>query len=218
MNWLDWLKIGGVVVVLLAILGWYLERKQKRQEELEEAERKRQEELEEAERKRQEEMKEEDNFVDALLKNICPQCGTKESLKKLEDESSSTPYALEGMMTIKDRKQDCERRMQVWTRFSERAIGCTQCDYHKVYYDTLTYNVKKIADYHFECPQCGEEDVYLKDIKATDRYQANKEVIETTARGTKSRYIKVTKVVEEETYACKNCDFTSVATVTTELN
>lgn len=207
MDWLDWLKIAGGVVVLLAILGWHLERKEK-------AERKRQEE----ELKRQEEMKEEEDFYDALDKNICPQCGTKGSLKELEDERVLTPYEFKGMVTEEDDEQDCERRMQAWSRDFDRAVGCTQCDYHKVYRSTLDYNVKDIADKGRRCPQCSEMDsVYLKDIKTTDRYQANKEVKETTARGTKSRYIKITKVVEEETYACKNCDFTSVATVTREL-
>lgn len=197
MDWLDWLKIGGGVVLLLMILGWYQERKEKCKEE----------------------MKEEDDFSDALRKNICPQCGTKGSLNELEDEYVSTPYEFKGMVTEEDDEQNGERRMQAWSRDFERAVGCTQCDYHKVYRYTLDYNVKEMADASYGCcPQCREKNsVYLKDIKTTDRYQANKEVEETTARGTKSRYIKITKVVEEETYACKNCDFTSVATVTREL-
>lgn len=200
MDWLDWLKVGGVVIVLLAILGAYLERKEK------------------AELKRQEEMKEEEYFYDAIAKNICPQCGAKGALKELEDESVFGPYVFKGMVTKTERRTGDERRMENWQRHSEDALGCTQCDYHKVYEREINYNVKEIADEGYRCPKCNKTDsVYLKGVKTADRYQANKEVEEQTARGTKTRYIKVTKVVEEETYACKNCDFTSVATLTKEL-
>ena len=200
MDWLDWLKVGGVVIVLLAILGAYLERKEK------------------AELKRQEEMKEEDDFYDALEKNICPQCGSKGTLKELDDEKVSGPYVFKGMVTETEQRTGDERRMENWQRHFEDALGCTQCDYHKVYSRDYNSNVKEIADDGFCCPKCNERNsVYLKEVKTVDRYQANKEVEEQTARGTKTRYIKVTKVVEEETYACKNCDFTSVATLTKEL-
>lgn len=200
MDWLDWLKVGGVVIVLLAILGTYLERKEK------------------AELKRQEEMKEEEDFYDALEKNICPQCGSKGTLKELDDEKVYGPYVFKGMVTETEQRTGDERRMENWQRHFEDALGCTQCDYHKVYSRDYNSNVKEIADDGFCCPKCNERNsVYLKEVKTVDRYQANKEVEEQTARGTKTRYIKVTKVVEEETYACKNCDFTSVATLTKEL-
>lgn len=208
MDWLDWLKIGGVVFVLLAILGAYLERKEKRQKA-----------MEEAERLRQEEMKEEDDFYDALDKNICPQCGSKGTLEELDDESVWGPYVFKGMVTKTDRHTGDERRMESWQRHIENVLGCTQCDYHKSYKDKGNYDVKMIADNGFRCPKCNEKNsVYLKEVKTADRYQANKQVEEQTARGTKTRYIKITKLVEEETYACKNCDFTSVATLTKELN
>lgn len=240
MDWLDWLKVGGVVIILLAILGAYLERKEKRQQELEEAERirqmkiekeerrrqkeleeaerQRQKELEEAERQRQEEMKEEKYFADALKKNICPQCGSKGTLQELEDERVQGPYIFKGMITKTYRYTSDQRRMENWQRHFENAVGCTQCDYHKVYSQDYDYNVKEMADDGYNCPKCNEKDsVYLKEVKTADRYQANKEVEEQTAKGTKTRYIKVTKLLEEETYACKHCDFTSVATLTKEL-
>lgn len=208
MDWLDWLKIGGVVLVLLAILGAYLERKEKRQKA-----------MEEAERLRQEEMKEEDDFYDALDKNICPQCGAKGTLEELDDKNVSGPYIFKGMVTKTDRRTGDERRMESWQKHIENALGCTQCDYHKSYKDKINYDIKFIADNGSRCPKCNERDsVYLKEVKTADRYQANKQVEEQTARGTKTRYIKITKLVEEETYACKNCDFTSVATLTKELN
>ncbi|MBN6711048.1 hypothetical protein JFL47_07375 [Haemophilus haemoglobinophilus] len=194
MEWLDWLKIGGGVLILLAIVGYFMEKKEK------------------AERKRQEEMAEEADFYDALYKNICPQCGSKGTLEKRKDEYKSTPYIFKGMTT------EYDRRMESWERRIERALGCTKCDYHTVYEDTLKYDVKEIADDGYPCPKCNENDsVYLKDVKSLERISANKEVEETTARGTKTRYIKVMKQLEEETYACRNCDFTSVATVTREL-
>lgn len=197
MDWLDWLKIGGVVLVLLAILGAYLERKEKRQKAMEE----------------------EDDFYDALDKNICPQCGAKGALKELDDEYVSGPYVFKGMVTKTERRTGDERRMENWQKHIEHSLGCTQCDYHKVYENELNYNVKEIADKGYRCPKCNEKNsVYLKEVKTADRYQANKQVEEQTARGTKTRYIKITKLVEEETYACKNCDFTSVATLTKELN
>ncbi|WP_273393455.1 hypothetical protein [Actinobacillus porcinus] len=200
MDWLDWLKVGGVVIVLLAILGTYLERKEK------------------AELKRQEEMKEEEYFYDALEKNICPQCGAKGTLKELDDEKVYGPYVFKGMVTETERCTGDERRMESWQIHFENVLGCTQCDYHKSYKDKINYDIKYIADNGSSCPKCNKTDsVYLKGVKTADRYQANKEVEEQTARGTKTRYIKVTKVVEEETYACKNCDFTSVATLTKEL-
>lgn len=70
------------------------------------------------------------------------------------------------------------------------------------------------------CPKCDKSDsVYLKDVKVVERYLGNKEVTETTSSGkSKTRFIKVMKVIEDETYACKNCDFTRVATVTRELD
>lgn len=197
---MDWLKIGGVVLLLLAILGAYLERKEK------------------AKRKRQDEMKEEEYFSDALEKNICPQCGSKGTLQELEDEAVYGPYVFKGVVTETDDETGDERRMESWQRHFENALTCTQCDYHKVYDRDFDYNVKKIADRGYKCPKCNERDsVYLKEVKSVDRYQANKEVEEQTARGSKTRYIKITKVVEEETYACKHCDFTSVATLTREL-
>lgn len=201
MDWLDWLKIGGVVLVLLAILGVYLERKEK------------------AERKRREEMKEEADFHDALEKNICPQCGSKGTLQELKDERVRDLYIFKGMVTKTERRTGDERRMENWQRHFEDALSCTQCDYHKVYRRDYNCNVKDIADNGYWCPKCNEKDsVYLKEVKTADRYQANKEVEEQTARGTKTRYIKITKLVEEETYACRNCDFTSVAMLTKELN
>lgn len=80
--------------------------------------------------------------------------------------------------------------------------------------------MKEIADEGYRCPKCDKRDsVYLKDVKVVERYPANKEVTETTSSGkSKTRFIKVMKVIEDETYACKNCDFTSVATVTRELD
>lgn len=219
MDWLDWLKIGGVVLVLLAILGAYLERKEKRQKAIEEAERIRQQELEEAERIRQEEMEEEEYFDDALNKNICPQCGSKGTLQELEDERVRGPYIFKGMVTETYRRTSDQRRMENWQRHFEDALGCTQCDYHKVYSRDYNYNVKEMADDGYCCPKCNEKNsVYLKEVKTADRYQANREVEEQTAKGSKTRYIKVTKLLEEETYACRNCDFTSVATLTKELN
>ena len=45
-----------------------------------------------------------------------------------------------------------------------------------------------------------------------------KKVEETTSRGTKTRYIKVMKSLEEEIYCCHNCDFVSLVTVTRDLD
>lgn len=209
MDWLDWLKIGGVVFVLLFILGLYQERKEKRQKA-----------MEEAERLRQEEMKEEESFYDALEKNICPKCGAKGTLQELDDKCVSGPYVFKGMVTKTDRRTGDERRMESWQRHNENALSCTQCDYSKLYVWKPNFAIKEIADSRYcRCPKCNKLDsVYLKEVKTADRYQANKQVEEQTARGTKTRYIKITKLVEEETYACKNCDFTSVATLTKELN
>ncbi|OOH89065.1 hypothetical protein BMT54_07375 [Pasteurellaceae bacterium 15-036681] len=201
MNWLDWLKIGLGIFVLLCIVGYFADRK------------------ETAKRKRLEEMKEEEYFRDALKKNICPQCGTKGSLQELEDERVRSPYTFKGLVTKFDRKAKVDRRMETWERKFEDALRCTQCDYHKVYRREVDYNVKVIADGGYDCPKCGKIDsVYLKGVIAKECYTSNKEVEEKNSRGTKKRYIKVTKSLEEETYGCRNCDFHSVATVTKELD
>jgi hypothetical protein len=110
--------------------------------------------------------------------------------------------------------------MESWKIDFENVTGCTQCDYRTSKVRAYDHNVKEIADEGYGCPKCDKSNsVYLKDVKIVERYPANKEVTETTSSGkSKTRFIKVMKVIEDETYACKNCDFTSVATVTRELD
>lgn len=59
----------------------------------------------------------------------------------------------------------------------------------------------------YTCESCGEEDA-LEYVNTTeeDRYIANKEVTEKTAKGNyKTRNVKITKVVEKTHYKCKFC-------------
>lgn len=144
---------------------------------------------------------------------ICPQCGAENAVVRLKDEDVWKPYVFKGFKTIKG------RRMEYYQRTVDRIKGCNQCDYRTIEEtNTYDYDVKEMADEGFCCPKCDARDsVYLKEVVMKDRFASNKEVEETTSRGTKTRYIKVMKLIEEETYACKNCDFTSVATVTKEL-
>lgn len=178
MGWLEWIGVGAGVLVLLAIIGYFFEKKKEA----------------------------------AAVR--CPKCGADNAIKRLYDEDTEGPYVVNGIINKDD------RRMESWTRDSKTVKGCTQCDYRISKSRTSYYNVKEIADYGFRCPKCDEGDsVYLKEIKVVERYPANKEVRETTSSGKrKTRFIKVMKVTEDETYACKNCDFTSVATVTRELD
>lgn len=145
---------------------------------------------------------------------ICPQCGAENAVVRLKDEDVWKPYVFKGFKTIKG------RRMEYYQRTVDRIKGCNQCDYRTIEKtNTYDYDVKEMADDEgFCCPKCDARDsVYLKEVVMKDRFASNKEVEETTSRGKKTRYIKVMKLIEEETYACKNCDFTSVATVTKEL-
>lgn len=59
----------------------------------------------------------------------------------------------------------------------------------------------------YTCESCGKEDA-LKYVNTTEeeRYIANKQVSERTARGNyKTRNVKITKVVEKKHYKCKFC-------------
>lgn len=179
MGWLEWIGVGAGVLVLLAIIGYFIEKKEK------------------AEKKA------------AAVR--CPKCGADNAIY---DEKTSGPYVFNGIIN------EDGRRMESWKKDFETVTGCTQCDYRTSKVRAFDYNVKEIADEGYRCPKCDEKDsVYLKEIKVVERYPANKEVTETTSSGkSKTRFIKVMKVIEDETYACKNCDFTSVATVTRELD
>ncbi|MBE4952415.1 hypothetical protein INP85_05405 [Haemophilus parainfluenzae] len=179
MGWLEWIGVGAGVLVLLAIIGYFIEKKEK------------------AEKKA------------AAVR--CPKCGADNAIY---DEKTSGPYVFNGIIN------EDGRRMESWKIDFETVTGCTQCDYRTSKVRAFDYNVKEIADEGYSCPKCDKRDsVYLKDVKVVERYPANKEVTETTSSGkSKTRFIKVMKVIEDETYACKNCDFTSVATVTRELD
>lgn len=179
MGWLEWIGVGAGVLVLLAIIGYFIEKKEK------------------AEKKA------------AAVR--CPKCGADNAIY---DEKTSGPYVFNGIIN------EDGRRMESWKIDFETVTGCTQCDYRTSKVRAFDYNVKEIADEGYSCPKCDKRDsVYLKDVKVVERYPANKEVTETTSSGkSKTSFIKVMKVIEDETYACKNCDFTSVATVTRELD
>ncbi len=179
MGWLEWIGVGAGVLVLLAIIGYFIEKKEK------------------AEKKA------------AAVR--CPKCGADNAIY---DEKTSGPYVFNGIIN------EDGRRMESWKIDFETVTGCTQCDYRTSKVRAFDYNVKEIADEGYSCPKCDKRDsVYLKDVKVVERYPANKEVTETTSSGkSKTRFIKVMKVIEDETYACKNCDFTSVTTVTRELD
>ncbi|QBQ63635.1 hypothetical protein EXH44_05020 [Actinobacillus indolicus] len=168
-------------------------------EEAEEAERIARKEAQEAERERQE--------------KICPACGAEDAIHRLKDADIWKPYVFKGMTTIKG------RRMEYFQRTVDRIKGCNQCDYREVIKsDTYDYTVREMADDGYECPKCDTKNaIYLKGVEVKDRYASSREVEETTSRGSKTRYIKVMKILEEETYACKNCDFTSVASVAKDL-
>lgn len=168
-------------------------------EKAEKAERVAREEAEEAERERQE--------------KICPACGAEDAIHRLKDADIWKPYVFKGMTTIKG------RRMEYFQRTVDRIKGCNQCDYREVIKsDTYDYTVREMADNGYECPKCDTKNaIYLKGVEVKDRYASSREVEETTSRGSKTRYIKVMKILEEETYACKNCDFTSVASVAKDL-
>lgn len=182
MGWLEWIGVGAGVLVLLAIIGYFIEKKEK------------------AEKKA------------AAVR--CPKCGADNAIKRLDDEDTIGPYVFNGIIN------EDGRRMESWKKDFESVTGCIQCDYRTSKVRAFNYNVKEIADEGYRCPKCDKRDsVYLKDVKVVERYPANKEVTETTSSGkSKTRFIKVMKVIEDETYACKNCDFTSVATVTRELD
>lgn len=166
----------------------------------EKAERIAREKAEEAERERQE--------------KICPACGAEDAIHRLKDADIWKPYVFKGMTTSNG------RRMEYFQRTVDRIKGCNQCDYREVIKsDTYDYTVREMADNGYECPKCDTKNaIYLKGVEVKDRYASSREVEETTSRGSKTRYIKVMKMLEEETYACRNCDFTSVATLTKELN
>lgn len=170
------------------------------QEEAEKAKRIAQEKAEQAEYERQE--------------KICPKCGAENAVHRLKNEDIWKPYVFKGMTTVRG------RRMEYYTRSVDRIKGCNQCDYRTVIEsNTYDYTVREMANDGYSCPKCGKQDsIYLKDVVVKDRYASNKEVEETTARGTKTRFIKVMKILEEETYACRNCDFSSVASVAKELD
>lgn len=180
MGWLGWVGVGAGVLVLLAIIGYFIEKKEK------------------AEKKA------------AAVR--CPKCGADNAIKRLEKIVG--PYVFNGIIN------EDGRRMESWKRDLGDVTGCTQCDYRTSKVMAFDHNVKEIADEGYGCPKCDKSNsVYLKDVKIVERYPANKEVTETTSSGkSKTRFIKVMKVIEDETYACKNCDFTSVATVTRELD
>ena len=180
MGWLGWVGVGAGVLVLLAIIGYFIEKKEK------------------AEKKA------------AAVR--CPKCDADNAIKRLEKIVG--PYVFNGIIN------EDGRRMESWKRDLGDVTGCTQCDYRTSKVMAFDHNVKEIADEGYGCPKCDKSNsVYLKDVKIVERYPANKEVTETTSSGkSKTRFIKVMKVIEDETYACKNCDFTSVATVTRELD
>ncbi len=157
-----------------------------------------------------------------IEESICPSCSTIGSFCEKEDESYiSSDARLLGRKNIEDENDsDVTRNMEIFERIRHKIYSCNKCSYttelKKV---PLEYNVHEIAAEGYRCPKCNERNsVYLKEIKQVDRYQANKEVEETNSRGSKTRYIKIMKTIEEETYCCKNCDFVSMAMVTRELN
>lgn len=180
-------------------------------EEQEEAERIAREEREEAERIAR---KEQEKAERERQEKICPQCGAEDAVHRLKDEDVWKPYVFKGMKTTRG------RRMEYFQRTVDRIKGCNQCDYRVVVEsNTYDYDVREMANDGYCCPKCDTKDsVYLKEVVVKDRYASNKEVEETTSRGSKTRYVKVMKILEEETYACRNCDFTSTASVTKELD
>lgn len=191
--------ISGIIMAIKNKIKAKAEVKRIAREEAEEAERIAREEAEEAERERQE--------------KICPACGAEDAIHRLKDADIWKPYVFKGMTTIKG------RRMEYFQRTVDRIKGCNQCDYREVIKsDTYDYTVREMADDGYACPKCDTKNaIYLKNVEVKERYASSREVEETTSRGSKTRYIKVMKILEEETYMCKNCDFTSVASVSKDL-
>lgn len=159
--------------------------------------------------------------VDYINSTICPSCGRIDSFYKDSEESYTGDARFIGRKNIEDNEEEgVIRNMEVFERIHHEIYRCNKCD-HKAEANTttFTYDARELAIDGYRCPKCNtSKSVYLKNVIQQDRYSANKEVEETTSRGTKTRYIKVMKLIEEETYCCHNCDFVSVATVTRDLD
>lgn len=159
--------------------------------------------------------------VDYVKSTICPSCGRIDSFYKDSEESYTGDARFIGRKNIEDNEEEgVIRNMEVFERIHHEIYRCNKCD-HKAEANTttFTYDARELAIDGYRCPKCNtSKSVYLKNVIQQDRYSANKEVEETTSRGTKTRYIKVMKLIEEETYCCHNCDFVSVATVTRDLD
>lgn len=155
--------------------------------------------------------------IEKIDETICPSCNTVGSF-----EYDITNLSTARFIGRKDFKEEdgITRNMEVFERTRYNVYHCNQCNYKKeIEGGKSKYTPKEIAEEGYRCPKCNErETVYLKDVKQLERYASNKEVEETTSRGTKTRYIKVMKSLEEETYCCHNCDFVSLATVTRDLD
>jgi len=162
-----------------------------------------------------------DYRVDYINSTICPSCGRIDSFYKDSEESYTGDARFIGRKNIEDNEEEgVIRNMEVFERIHHEIYRCNKCD-HKAEANTttFTYDARELAIDGYRCPKCNtSKSVYLKNVIQQDRYSANKEVEETTSRGTKTRYIKVMKLIEEETYCCHNCDFVSVATVTRDLD
>ena len=157
--------------------------------------------------------------IKQIDKTICPSCNT---LGSFEEDPSTRYFSAFRFIGRKDFKKEdgIARNMEVFERDLHKVHRCNQCNYEdEIDVSKLKYNPKEIAEEGYSCPKCNERGtVYLKDVKQLERYASNKEVEETTSRGTKTRYIKVMKSLEEEIYCCHNCDFVSLVTVTRDLD
>ena len=161
-----------------------------------------------------------DYRVDDINSTVCPSCGRIDSFYKDSEESYTGDARLIGRKNISNEEKGVTRNMEVFERIHHIICRCNKCDHKaETKTTTFTYDARELAIDGYRCPKCDmSKSVYLKNVIQQDRYSANKEVEETTSRGTKTRYIKVMKLIEEETYCCHNCDFVSVATVTRDLD
>lgn len=157
--------------------------------------------------------------IKEINKTICPSCNTVGSFEEDLSKSYFSAFRFIGRKDFKE-EDGITRNMEVFERASHEIRRCNQCNYEdEIDGGKFEYTTKEIVEREYRCPKCNEwGTVYLKDVKQLERYASNKEVEETTSRGTKTRYIKVMKSLEEETYCCHNCDFVSVATVTRDLD
>lgn len=190
----------GVGFVALVILGAIVERQEKVKARKAEEE----EEKAEAERER--------------LEKICPQCHAEDAIKRSRNR---VDYRLIGkvneMVLIESPIQYSEATGDKYRVTDEVHYTCKYCDYTRT--ERKESEEIPIRDGDIYCTKCYWGTLHWRDTKELDRYQAPKAVEEKTAQGkTKTRNVKCTKVVEEYLFGCDECDFTTTATITRELD